>query len=58
MEPTGPWFNEYSEKVDTGIKRPPSEEVETRDGIKRRHTEPITDDYRVARTMLVRGCYF
>ena len=52
MEPTGPWYNEHSEKVDTGIKRPPSNEIEKGEGIKRRHTEPITDDYRVARTML------
>ena len=52
MEPTGPWYNEHSEKVETGIKRPSSNEIEKGEGIKRRHTEPITDDYRVARTML------
>ena len=45
MEQTGPWVNEYLEKIDARTKRQPSEEIKKEDGIKRRHTEPITDDY-------------
>ena len=35
MEQTGPWVNEYSEKINTGTKRQPSEEIEKEDRIKR-----------------------
>ena len=45
MEQIGLWVDEYLEKIDTGTKRQPSEEIKKEDGIKRRYTELITDDY-------------
>ena len=44
MEQTGLWVDEYLEKIDAGTKRQPLEEIKKEDGIKRRHTKPITDD--------------